>query len=298
MTSFLQNKQAVEEFLLFFKNGMLPKGQIFSVFYDKMREEAIALYHLFFYAKDFETFYKTACWARVHMNEGMFTYAFSIATIHRPETTGIVLPAPYEIYPYFFINADVVAKLYRIKMQDGIIDPTFAAKYGITFEDNKYNVYANYSGWYSYYNEEQRLSYFTEDIGLNTYYYYFHATFPFWMTSDNTQFEQFSERRGESYFFFHQQLLARYYMERLTNGLGEIPEFSWKYPVRTGYSPSLVHHSLYPFVQRNDYYNLQKQENTENLEFVESYERQFADFLEQGHFKAVSIKNDCIGHCN
>jgi hypothetical protein len=33
----------------------------------------------------------------------------------------------------------------------------------------------------------------------------------------------YKDRRGEFYFYQIRQFLARYYMERLTNGLGEIP---------------------------------------------------------------------------
>lgn len=265
---------------------MLPKNMVFSVFYEQMREEAVALYHLFFYAKDFETFYKTAAWARVHLNEGLFTYAFSIAVLHRPDTQGYALPSPYEIYPYFFVNADVVARLWRLKMQEGVIQPEFAAKYGIVVEDNDYIVYANYSGWSTFENEEQKLSYFTEDIGLNTYYYYFHTVFPSWMNGIGFGLQK--ERRGELYFYVYKQLLARYYLERLSNGLGEIPAFSWREPFKTSYTPNMVYHNLYPFVHRNNDYKLQTPANQWRLEFLESYEQQFNELLDQGYFKKVS----------
>ncbi|GBP02146.1 Arylphorin subunit alpha [Eumeta japonica] len=278
------NKKAVEEFLLYYKHhGFLPKGLIFSVFYENMREQAVALYHLFYYAKDFETFYKTAAWARANVNEGLFVYSFSIAIIHRQDTSGLVLPAPYEIYPYFFVNSEVIQKLYVVKMKEGKLDPKLAPFYGIHVDGNVYTVYANYSGYDTWYNSEHKLSYFTEDIGLNTYYYYFHKSLPFWMKGD--EFGWLKQRRGEIFYYFHQQLLARYYMERLTNGMGEIPEFSWNLPIKTGYYPSMSYLGGKPFTQRNDYYYLERPEYTEALQIIQNYESQFLEYVHEGQFK-------------
>ncbi|MCJ0326389.1 hypothetical protein JY784_20095, partial [Clostridioides difficile] len=261
----------------------------FSVFYDKMRDEAIALFHLFYYAKDFETFYKTACFARVHLNQGQFLYAFYIAVIQRSDCHGFVVPAPYEVYPKMFMNMEVLQKIYVTKMQDGLINPEAAAKYGI-HKENDYFVYkANYSNAVLYNNEEQRLTYFTEDIGMNAYYYYFHSHLPFWWTSE--KYGALKERRGEVYFYFYQQLLARYYFERLTNGLGKIPEFSWYSPIKTGYYPLMLT-KFTPFAQRPDYYNLHTEENYERVRFLDTYEKTFVQFLQKDHFEAFGQKID------
>ncbi|KAA0845181.1 hypothetical protein JYU34_001833 [Plutella xylostella] len=284
------NKKAVEEFLTYYRHGMLPHDAIFSVYNEECRDEAIALYHLFYYAKDFETFYKTAAWARVYLNEGLFVYSFSIAVQHRDDTTGIVLPAPYEVYPYYFVNSDVIAKVQGIKMQRFFIPKWVAPYFSIVEENNVFNIGANYSGWFNNVNQEQKLSYFTEDIGLNTYYYYFHTSMPFWMNGE--EFGVLKERRGEIYFNFYQQLLARYYFERLTNGLGEIPELSWRWPIKTGYVPHMVNHNLQPFVSRNNYYQIQNEDNMRDLEYLESYEKQFLQYLEAGKFKAYNKEVD------
>lgn len=94
---------------------MLPRGQIFSVFQQEQLKQAIALYKLFYYAKDFETFYKTAVWARQYINEGIYVYAISVAIVHREDTQGIVLPAIYEIYPNYFFNSEVIQKVRQYK---------------------------------------------------------------------------------------------------------------------------------------------------------------------------------------
>jgi hypothetical protein len=43
----------------------------------------------------------------------MFWYSFTTAVMHRHDTTDIMLPPPYEIYPYFFVNSDVIHKAYK-----------------------------------------------------------------------------------------------------------------------------------------------------------------------------------------
>ncbi|KAA1415383.1 hypothetical protein F0U47_20685, partial [Nocardioides antri] len=131
-----------------------------------------------------------------------------MAVIQRSDCHGFVVPAPYEVYPKMFMNMEVLQKIYVTKMQDGLINPEAAAKYGIHLENDYFVYKANYSNAVLYNNEEQRLTYFTEDIGMNAYYYYFHSHLPFWWTSE--KYGALKERRGEVYFYFYQQLLARY----------------------------------------------------------------------------------------
>nr|AAB86644.1 arylphorin precursor [Hyalophora cecropia] len=283
------NKKAVEEFLKLYRTGYLPKYFEFSIFHHKLREEAIALFHLFYYAKDFETFYKSAAFARVHLNEGQFLYAYYIAVIQRNDTHGFVLPAPYEVYPQFFVNMDTTVRIYRTKMQDGILHPTKAINYGIVKEEEHYVYYANYSNTFLYNNEEQRLTYLTEDIGFNSYYYYFHSHLPFWWTSE--RYGNLKHRRGEIYYYFYQQLLTRYYFERLTNGLGSIPEFSWYSPIKTGYYPLMTSY-YYPFAQRPENYNLHSVKNYEAIRFLDIFEKTFVQSLQKGQFESNGKKID------
>ncbi|XP_023936946.1 arylphorin subunit beta [Bicyclus anynana] len=277
------NKKAVQEFWTLWKTGFLPKNVPFSIFYERQREEAVSLFHIMFYAKDFETFWKTAAFARVHINEGQFLYAYYIALLHRADTKGVVVPAPYEVYPELFTNSNVWYKIFRAKMQKGVFTPDFGFEQGIVQEGNHYYVYSNYSDYLTYHTDEYKISYFMEDIGLNAYYYYFHSYFPFWMDGD--LYPIMKERRGEVYYYFYQQLLARYYLERLSNGLGEIPDFSWWHPIRTGYSPYVNYFSS--FVQRPANYPIPEKYD-EELQLLDTYEKTFIQYLEQGHFKAFN----------
>lgn len=96
---------------------MLPRGEIFSIFHNQHLEQAIALFRLFYYANDYDTFYKTAVWARNHLNEGLWLYSFSVAIVHRPDTYGIILPPIYEIYPNYFFSSEVIHQIHEIKQK-------------------------------------------------------------------------------------------------------------------------------------------------------------------------------------
>jgi len=269
------NVEAVKEFFHFYRTGMLPRGEVFSIMNETHRRQVIALFHLFFYANDWESFYEVATFARLHVNEGMFIYALTVAVMHRKDMTGIVMPPPYEVYPFYFFNYDVVRKAQQYKMQG--FDKTMKT-------DKTYTVVipSNYTDYLFETNMESKLSYFMEDIGLNTYYYYSHMDYPFWMTGKDYMTR--TERRGELYLFRHQQILARYYLERLSHGMGIIPTFSWMTDIRTGYYPALRYYNGEYFPIRDNYYNPHKEYNYYAVDMVTTYERRIRDAIDKGYF--------------
>ncbi|XP_045476188.1 arylphorin subunit alpha-like [Harmonia axyridis] len=240
--------EAYERFIHLWRNqAYLPKGSIFSVMNDEHVKQVQALFDLFYTAKDYETFYKTAVWARQHVNEGMFLYTYSVALVHRTDTQGLALPAIYELNPQYFFNSEVIQKAYKHKMSH--FGGLNTGKSGI------YTIRTDYSGNYLNLNPEQSLSYFTEDVGINAFYYYYNLYFPYWMDSDKYQLD---ENRGELFYYVHQQLLARYYLERLSHGIGGFDFFNWDVPFETGYYPSLTYPNGLAFNERPNFANLQE----------------------------------------
>ena len=112
-------------------------------------------------------------------------------------------------------------------------------------------INANYSGWYigREYDFESKLNYFTEDIGFNTFYFYFRQEAPFWLSSEEYGLET-KNVRGEEYLYGHKQILARYALERMANGLDHIEAFDWNSEFFAGYYPTLTYHNGLPFPQR------------------------------------------------
>lgn len=286
----LKKPQAVKEFVHYCHEGLLPRNEIFSEFYEPQLKQAIALFKVFYYAKDFDTFYKTAVWARNNVNEGMYLYALSVAIAHREDTYNIILPPIYEIYPYYFFNDEVMEKAMQYKQQ----------YYGKYKKDDVYTIYANYSGHYLNLHPEQSMSYFTEDVGVNAFYYYYNLYYPFWMSGE--EFKLKNDRRGEQYYYLYQQLLARYYLERLSNDFGAIEMFNYELFVPTGYYPSLRHSNGLEFPSRPNYAKLHeyfynygqktwlKGKYPYSYTLVKDYERRIRDTIDSGFAFTVSTK--------
>jgi hypothetical protein len=256
---------------------------------------AIALFKLFYYANNWETFYKTAVWARNYVSEGMFLYTFSVALVHRPDTYYYTLPPIYEIYPYYFYNAEVIQEAQYYKQ---LYNGQSGANY------NNRVIFANYSGHYLNLNPEQSLSYFTEDIGVNSFYYYYNLYYPFWMSGE--EFNLKADNRGELFYYMYQQILARYYLERLSNGFGEIKTFNWEVPLETGYYPSLVYPNGLQFPTRpnfaklEDYFYTYGQKYGDNryvysYTYVKDYERRIRDVIDLGYVYTVSQSFSLFG---
>ncbi|CAH0563933.1 unnamed protein product [Brassicogethes aeneus] len=223
-------------------NDLLPKGDIFSVFnYDHLQQVKM-LFKMFYHASDFTTFHNFAVWCRQNINEGLFLYTISVAIVHRPDTYGIIIPPIYEIYPFYFFDVGVINEAQKYKqVWDGSVTHT---------------VKANYSGEYLNLHPEQSMSYFLEDIGLNQYYYYYNLYHPYWMPSEPYSMQ--NDRRGEFYFYFYQKIVARFYLERLSNDFGEIKNINWQVPFETPYEPSLRYQNGLEFPSRPKFARLEE----------------------------------------
>ncbi|KAL7303676.1 hypothetical protein TKK_0003819 [Trichogramma kaykai] len=291
------HNEVVTDFIDYYRNGMLTKDDIFSYYHPEHRDQMMALYRLLYYARDFVTFYQTAAWARIHMNAGMFVTAFSTAVIYRPDTRHIRLPAIYELYPNVFFDSRVIHEAERVAMTRGHeyqqqqqqqqqqhqgVEEREQMKQqhwsGAGFET--YHLFSNYSqGWpmcmspgHYRSHDEHALGYFTHDVGLNAYYYYFRMMYPFWLSSRDTQTSLPKWIRGELYYHVHQQLMARYHLERIGRDLPDIerdyqagvgmPGFYGQYTYHTGVA-----------MPRRDWWNVvpyYKQRYLERLRLVEA----------------------------
>lgn len=241
--------------------------------------QAEGLFRLFFYARDFKTLYQTAIWTRNNLNEGLFLYSLSVALVHRDDTFTFILPPIYEIYPFYFFNSEDLEKAQRYKQEYNGGTKT-------------YTIYANSSR--SFLNKEQSLWYFLEDIGLNSFYYYCNIYYPFWM--DGEEFKLKNDRRGEQYYYLYQQLLARYYLERLSNDLGEIEFFNYEQPLKFGYYSSLRYPNGIAFPSRPNYVSLSEAQNFDNSWMskrlytkTQEYERRISESIDSGFAFTVSL---------
>ncbi|XP_035914531.1 hexamerin-1.1 [Anopheles stephensi] len=269
----------VAEFFDWYKTGaFLEKGEIFTIYNELYLRQTYALFSFLYNSADWDTYYKNLIWARDNINEGMFIYVVHLTVMHRSDLQGLVLPAIYEIYPYYFFNTDVIRSISYKKLYD--------PKFGF-YGNGKYNVvYANYTASYpvDYYNNfytEEYLNYYTEDIGLNSYYYYFMMDYPFFLGGD--KFGLMKDRRGELYWYMHQQLLARYNLERMSNYMGTVKPLVWRFPLKTGYFSLLSYFNGVPFKSR-DYNYMITDEFYYKLDWINSWEMKIRKIIEDGFY--------------
>ncbi|XP_026289525.2 allergen Cr-PI-like [Frankliniella occidentalis] len=276
------NQYVVKKFMSMHQQGMLPQGEIFHLYNDSQLKEAIALFDMLYFAKDFDTFIKTAAWARDNVNEGQFTYALCVATIHRDDTNGVVLPPMYEVYPHLYFHGSDIAEFQSAKMQGKV----------------NYETLTNWTVGNEIVHPEDLLGYFTQDVGLNAYHAYAHLYNPFWLNAEKYGLN-INNNRGENFYYFYQQILAHYNLHRMANYLPEMNDFDWNMPIEYGYNPDLKYHSGKAFPARPENSELTSLKSY-TVEDVKMIEKRIKDAIDSGYVigkdgNVISIKNHIHG---
>ncbi|CAG4951793.1 unnamed protein product [Colias eurytheme] len=221
--------------------GLLAKGEIFTETNIDHFNELRAIYEVLYYAKDFDTFYKAACWARQNVNCGVFVDAIYMALVTRKDIERVSVPAPYELLPNYFVRKDFIIKASSIMSGADVssID-------GIREDGNAYIIDANYTCTDYEETEESKLAYFHEDVGLNSYFFLTNLKYLPWV---DTEFQR-STRYGEHIYHFMKQLMTRYHLERYSNGLYELEGIDWDDMDVTPYDPVLIYSNGKEFCAR------------------------------------------------
>lgn len=93
---------------------------------------------------------------------------------------------------------------------------------------------------------EQRVAYFREDLGINLHHWHWHLVYPF----EGDASVVAKNRRGELFYYMHQQIMARYNFERLCNQMRRVTRLNdLRVPIEEAYFPkmnSLVASRSYP----------------------------------------------------
>ncbi|XP_075149873.1 arylphorin subunit C223-like [Haematobia irritans] len=168
-------------------------------------------------------------------------------------------------------------------MRDNMHDLAKDSKYfEMMKEVKKFWMPVDYSRDLYFFNKESELSYFTEDVEFNAYWYYFNLDyFPF-LKGDH--FNMAKDRRGEYFFFNLRGILARYYMERLSHGFGEIPEFSFFSEIEYGYDPQLIHYNGVGFSYRKNYFEYETYGNFDYMYKAFDFFQRMENIITEGYY--------------
>ncbi|XP_043659474.1 phenoloxidase 2 [Drosophila teissieri] len=201
----------------------LGRDEQFSLFLPKHRRIAGRLIDIFMNMRSVDDLQSVAVYARDRVNPVLFNYALSVALLHRPDTQGLDLPSFSQTFPDRFIDSQVIRKM---REESFVVQP--GSRMPIT-------IPRDYTA--SDLDPEHRLWYFREDLGINLHHWHWHLVYPFEATDRSIVAK---DRRGELFYYMHQQVIARYNAERFSNNLARVLPFNnLRDPIAEGYFPKM-----------------------------------------------------------
>uniref|UniRef100_A0A2L2Y4H8 Hemocyanin C chain n=2 Tax=Parasteatoda tepidariorum TaxID=114398 RepID=A0A2L2Y4H8_PARTP len=202
--------------------GVLGRGRLFSSFQQDHLIEANRLAEVLLGAETFDEFVDLCHQARDFVNEGLFVYAVSVAVLHRNDCRGISLPPVQEVFPDKFFPVETIYK--AIKVANAHPD-----------KDDEIIVDVEATG--NILDPEYNLAYYREDVGINAHHWHWHLVYP--STWNAAVTGKAKDRKGEIFYYMHQQMCARYDCERLSNGMPRMIPFHNFHEGLEGYSAHL-----------------------------------------------------------
>nr|BAM76812.1 prophenoloxidase 2 [Mythimna separata] len=210
----------------FSKASQLPSDADFSLFLPKHQEMATEVIDALLGVPEnqLQDFLSTCVFARANLNPQLFNYCYSVALMHRDDTKNVPIQNFAETFPSKFMDSQVFQQAREV----AAVVPQTVARTPII-------IPRDYTA--TDLEEEHRLAYWREDIGVNLHHWHWHLVYPFTASQRSIVAK---DRRGELFFYMHQQLIARYNCERLNNSLKRVKKFSnWREPIPEAYFPKL-----------------------------------------------------------
>uniref|UniRef100_A0A240PK95 Tyrosinase copper-binding domain-containing protein n=1 Tax=Anopheles epiroticus TaxID=199890 RepID=A0A240PK95_9DIPT len=201
----------------------IPRRGAFSLFIPEHRLIAGRLIELFLQQPDADTLGDVAAYARDRLNGPLFQYALASALLHRSDTEDVPVPSFLHLFPDQFV--------------DPAVFPQMREEGRAVLQPNRMSVDIPMNYTASDRVTEQRLAYFREDIGVNLHHWHWHLVYP----GDGPDRIVRKNRRGELFYYMHQQMIARYQIERYSQGLGRVtPMDNLRAPIPEPYYPKIL----------------------------------------------------------
>lgn len=142
----------------------VKKRGSFSLFIPSHRQAAANLITMFMASKEAGELMALGMFVKDRTNPYLFQYAYQVALLHHPDAKGLPLPSVVEQFPEQFIDPVTFPLLMEENM---VVDPS---------ERVMIEVPRNFTA--SDLEDEQRLAYFREDIGVNMHHWHWHLVYP------------------------------------------------------------------------------------------------------------------------
>ncbi|KAG5883340.1 hypothetical protein JTB14_033784 [Gonioctena quinquepunctata] len=200
----------------------LARDENFSLFIPKHRKIAGRLIDIFLGMRNVDDLLSVAVYARDRVNPYLFNYALSVALLHRPDTQDVDLPSFIRSFPDKYVDSKVFAKA----REEANIVP----------EGSRMPIEIPKDFTASDLEMEHRLAYFREDMGINLHHWHWHLVYPFEAALEVVN----KNRRGELFYYMHQQVVARYNFERLCHKLKRVERLiDFRAEIPEAYFPKL-----------------------------------------------------------
>ncbi|XP_017775911.1 PREDICTED: phenoloxidase 2-like [Nicrophorus vespilloides] len=200
----------------------LGRHENFSLFLPKHRRLAGRLIDIFLGMRNVDELQSIAVFSRDRVNPYLFNYALSVAILHRKDTQDLDLPSFIQSFPDKYVDS----KVFTRAREEATIVP----------DGNREPIEIPRDYTASNLETEHRLAYFREDLGINLHHWHWHLVYPF----EGSPTVVNKNRRGELFYYMHQQIIARYNFERLSNKLKRVERWTdWKAPIEEAYFPKL-----------------------------------------------------------
>ncbi|KAJ8948073.1 hypothetical protein NQ318_008424 [Aromia moschata] len=254
----------------------LGRKENFSLFIPKHRRLAGRLIDIFLGVRSTDDLLSVAVYARDRVNPYLFNYAFSVALLHRPDTQDLDIPSVIYSFPDKYVDA----KVFRETRESLNVLPKGARRMRPNANAKLVYrwIYLDRVGWFALESRsvrglkhlsgnafltetiftikrnivepieiskdytasdlepEHRLAYFREDMGINLHHWHWHLVYPF--EADRKVVDK--NRRGELFYYMHQQIMGRYNFERLSNNMKRAERFiDWRSEIKEAYFPKL-----------------------------------------------------------
>lgn len=170
----------------------LKRREPFSVFIPQHRRLAGKLTNILMGMRSLDDLQSCCAYIRDRLNPFMFNYCLSVAMLHRPDTRGLNIPNVMETFPEKYIDGAV----FHQAREEATVVPTGSRM--------PIEIPMNYTA--SDLDEEQRIAYWREDMGLNLHHWHWHLIYPF----EGPREIVAKDRRGELFYYMHQQIIARW----------------------------------------------------------------------------------------
>ncbi|XP_037712887.1 phenoloxidase 2 [Drosophila subpulchrella] len=248
----------------------------FSLFNNRHRDIASELITIFMGAPNLRQFVSLSVYTKDRVNPVLFQYAYAVAIAHRPDTREVPITNISQVFPSNFVEPSA----FRDARQE-------ASTIGETGARVHIDIPRNYTA--SDREDEQRLAYFREDIGVNSHHWHWHLVYP---TTGPREVVN-KDRRGELFYFMHHQILARYNVERFCNNLKRVqPLNNLRTEIPEGYFPKILsslNNRTYPARVTNQLLNdVNRDDATIEISDVERWRDRVLAAIDQGYVEDPS----------